>query len=65
MESLRIHHQLIHLFKTKEDQPPKVTQLSTREWDVLEHIHEDNTWRFNDLAEKYQITFNTITDYLS
>ena len=64
MDSSRILHQLIHLFKTKEEQQFKVTRLSAREWHVLEHIREDNAWRFNDFAENYQIKPSTLTNII-
>ena len=64
MDSFRILHELIHLFKTKEEQQFKVTRLSARQWYVLEHIREDNAWRFNDFAENYQIKPSTLTNII-
>lgn len=56
-----ILHQLIRLFKTKEEQQLERTGLSGKELYVLEHIREDNPWRFNDFAENYHIRPSTLT----
>ena len=55
MNDFYILHQFIHLFKAKEDQQLQRTGLSAKELYVLEHIREDNPWRFNDFAENYHI----------
>lgn len=37
------------------------TGLSGKELYVLEHIREDNPWRFNEFAENYHIKPSTLT----
>lgn len=61
MNDFNILHQLIHLFKRKEDQQLERTGLSAKELYVLEHIREDKPWRFNDFAENYRIKPSTLT----
>lgn len=61
MNHSQILHQLIHLFKLKEEQQLERTGLSARELYVLEHIREDNPWRFNDFADNYHIKPSTLT----
>lgn len=61
MDDFHILHQLIHLFKTKEDQQMERTGLSTKELYVIEHISNENPWRFNDFAENYRIKPSTLT----
>jgi DNA-binding MarR family transcriptional regulator len=61
MNDFNVLHQLIHLFKMKEDQQLERTGLSAKELYVLEHIREDNPWRFNDFAENYRIKPSTLT----
>jgi DNA-binding MarR family transcriptional regulator len=61
MDSFQILHRLIHLFKVKEERQLERTGLSARELYVLEHIREDNPWRFNDFAENYRIKPSTLT----
>lgn len=61
MDDFHILHQLIHLFKKKEDQQLERTGLSAKELYVLEHIREENPWRFNDFAENYRLKPSTLT----
>lgn len=61
MDEFHILHRLIHLFKVKEDQQLERTGLSGKELYVLEHIREDNPWRFNEFAENYRIKPSTLT----
>ena len=61
MDDFHILHRLIHLFKSKEEQQLKQTGLSGKELYVLEHIREENPWRFNDFAENYRIKPSTLT----
>ena len=61
MDDFHILHQLIHLFKAKEDQQLERTGLSTKELYVIEHIRNENPWRFNDFAENYRIKPSTLT----
>lgn len=61
MDEFHILHRLIHLFKAKEDQQLERTGLSGKELYVLEHIRDDNPWRFNDFAENYHIKPSTLT----
>lgn len=61
MNDFNVLHQLIHLFKRKEDQQLERTGLSAKELYVLEHIREDKPWRFNDFAENYRIKPSTLT----
>lgn len=64
MDDFQIFHRLIHIFKTKEERQFRTTGLSGRAWYVLEHIREDNTWRFNNFAENYQIKPSTLTNII-
>ena len=61
MDAFPILHQLIHRFKSKEERQLEQTGLSGRDLYVLEHIREDNPWRFNDFAENYRIRPSTLT----
>ena len=61
MDAFHILHQLIHRFKSKEERQLEQTGLSGRDLYVLEHIREDNPWRFNDFAENYRIRPSTLT----
>ena len=61
MDAFHILHQLIYRFKTKEERQLAQTGLSGRDLYVLEHIREDNPWRFNDFAENYRIRPSTLT----
>lgn len=61
MDDFHILHQLIHLFKIKEDQQLERTGLSTKELYVIENIRDDAPWRFNDFAENYRIKPSTLT----
>ena len=61
MDAFHILHQLIHRFKSKEEQQLTQTGLSGRDLYVLEHIRDENPWRFNDFAEKYRIPPSTLT----
>lgn len=61
MNAFHILHQLIHRFKSKEERQLEQTGLSGRDLYVLEHIREDNPWRFNDFAENYRIRPSTLT----
>jgi DNA-binding MarR family transcriptional regulator len=61
MNEFQILHRLIHLFKEKEACQFEITGLSGKELYVLEHIREDNPWRFNDFAENYCIKPSTLT----
>lgn len=61
MNAFQILHQLIHRFKLKEERQLEQTGLSGRDLYVLEHIREDNPWRFNDFAENYRIRPSTLT----
>jgi DNA-binding MarR family transcriptional regulator len=64
MDDFQILHRLIHLFKAKEEWQIKLTGLSAKELYVLEHIREDNAWRFNDFAENYRIKPSTLTNII-
>ena len=61
MDAFQILHQLIHRFKSKEERQLEQTDLSGRDLYVLEHIREDNPWRFNDFAENCRIRPSTLT----
>lgn len=61
MDDFQILHQLIHLFKAKEEWQLESTGLSGKELYVLEHIRDENPWRFNDFAENYRIKPSTLT----
>lgn len=61
MDAFQILHQLIHRFKSKEEQQLAQTGLSGRDLYVLEHIRDENPWRFNDFAENYRIPPSTLT----
>ena len=61
MDTFYILHQLIHLFKSKEERQSERTGLSGREMYILEHIREENPWRFNDFAANYHIKPSTLT----
>lgn len=64
MDDFKILHQLIRLFKAKEEWQIRITGLSAKELYVLEHIREDNAWRFNDFAENYRIKPSTLTNII-
>lgn len=61
MDDFQVLHQLIHLFKAKEEWQLESTSLSGKELYVLEHIRDENPWRFNDFAENYRIKPSTLT----
>jgi len=61
MDDFDILHRLVHLFKSKEDQQLERTGLSAKELYVLEHIRDDDPWRFNEFAENYRIKPSTLT----
>lgn len=61
MDDFQVLHQLIHLFKAKEEWQLESTGLSGKELYVLEHIRDENPWRFNDFAENYRIKPSTLT----
>ena len=61
VEEFHILHRIIHLFKEKEEQQLERTGLSAKELYVLEHLREDNPWRFIDFAENHKIKPSTLT----
>jgi len=61
VDAFHILHQLIHRFNSKEERQLEQTGLSGRDLYVLEHIREENPWRFIDFAENYRIRPSTLT----